>query len=382
MGLVDKFKKILFDEEEIEVPVGNDELPERPSKKIKNSKVEKKGFIDYHHDDSFEEDTIKEVVVPKDEPAKNNFNFPVDIDFETELRSRSRYRDEPTGEIKLVRKDSEELAREEKRQDFFEESPIDRDLYEMPKPREKVLTAVSQKTAKVPEQPKDYHKLIEDKPSKDEHKPFKATPIISPVYGILDKNYTAEDLVNKKPIKREVPVPNEKTRTFGPVSFNDQPLPMKKTKEVVVVSRTVEDVKHEEKTEPVEEKEPLKEDLHELNSTINELITDTVQARDVEDVEPVINERVKKYAEPISSDEPEIDDGIEEEYVAHNDIEDAFDSTSEFDEDMNVKKNSTVKNDENTDVEDLSNTIETDLFNLIDSMYRSNEDDDKEEESA
>ena len=34
--------------------------------------------------------------------------------------------------------------------------------------------------------------------AKSEEKKFKPTPIISPVYGILDKNYHKEDIVNKK----------------------------------------------------------------------------------------------------------------------------------------------------------------------------------------
>ena len=40
---------------------------------------------------------------------------------------------------------------------------------------------------------------------KEEKKVFKPTPIISPVYGILDKNYHKEDIVNRS----ELPISNE-----------------------------------------------------------------------------------------------------------------------------------------------------------------------------
>ena len=45
-----------------------------------------------------------------------------------------------------------------------------------------------------PEYRKDYKKPEETK----EVKKFKPSPIISPVYGILDKNYKKEDVVDKK----------------------------------------------------------------------------------------------------------------------------------------------------------------------------------------
>ena len=35
-----------------------------------------------------------------------------------------------------------------------------------------------------------------------EKKNFKPTPIISPVYGILDKNYTKDDIVSRDDVKR------------------------------------------------------------------------------------------------------------------------------------------------------------------------------------
>lgn len=39
----------------------------------------------------------------------------------------------------------------------------------------------------------------------EEKKIFKPTPIISPIYGVLDKNYHKEDIVSKNDVKRETP---------------------------------------------------------------------------------------------------------------------------------------------------------------------------------
>lgn len=44
----------------------------------------------------------------------------------------------------------------------------------------------------------DYSKFLKEEPRKKEpSKPFKPTPIISPVYGILDQNYTKDDVIVK-----------------------------------------------------------------------------------------------------------------------------------------------------------------------------------------
>ena len=52
-----------------------------------------------------------------------------------------------------------------------------------------------------------------------EKKIFKPTPIISPVYGVLDKNYHKEDIVtrtdNLKPDKNEVSIDSIRNKAYG-----------------------------------------------------------------------------------------------------------------------------------------------------------------------
>lgn len=348
MGLMDKVKKILFDEDEVEIPVNSDELPERAPKMGKEHEATtQRGFIDYHRDEDIEEDTIKEIKVPKDNyddegetEESNTFNFPVDIDFEEELPSRSR------DNIDFAETTQEIPTYESRRDYYFEETPKRRDVEE-----------------------KDYRKIINSTPEPKEKKPFKVTPIISPVYGILDKNYKPEEVVNKSEVinRKET----NKPRLFGPVSYNDQPLPEP----------------HKYEREEVKEENSLKEELVELNTTISELINDTINPGDVLpatkkiEVEEVVEEEI--YEEEVYEEEyDEIEtSGIENEYIGNNSIEDAFESTSEFDsiteadnesvEDItpSVDINELISDEE----ENLEDTIETDLFNLIDSMYKSDD---------
>ena len=49
-------------------------------------------------------------------------------------------------------------------------------------------------------EPEIYGSKLEEK--KEEKKSFKPTPIISPVYGILDKNYHKEDIVSRTEYKK------------------------------------------------------------------------------------------------------------------------------------------------------------------------------------
>ena len=54
---------------------------------------------------------------------------------------------------------------------------------------------------------------------KEEKKMFKPTPIISPVYGILDKNYHKEDIVNRAEVKdtpsKENPIDVVRDKAYG-----------------------------------------------------------------------------------------------------------------------------------------------------------------------
>lgn len=77
---------------------------------------------------------------------------------------------------------------------------------------------------------KDYRKMLsaDEEPSK-EKKPFTNTPVISPVWGILDKNYKPEEIVDRTETLTKLNT-GAVPRSYGPVSYNDQPLVQKKKK--------------------------------------------------------------------------------------------------------------------------------------------------------
>ncbi|MBO5475315.1 MAG: hypothetical protein J5982_02275 [Bacilli bacterium] len=380
-----KIKGILFDEDEIEVQVDSDELPGMPPKEVKHlDRKVSSGIIEHHRVEEEEEDTIKEIKIPSYDEQEDirlvkdtskvalldddemDRDFPVEHKEKEESPTRTLY-------------DFDVNKRYGSRSNGYEENNYYKSVEEVRK-EYNIGTPVKKHTEEI----KDYRKMLNND-AESTKKPFTVTPVISPVYGILDKNYKAEDIEEKRELISKTNS-GVKPRMFGPVSYNDEPLPMTKKSE-----------------------SPLKKDLVELNTTINELINDSVTS---EDVQKAVSEKVDYYKEeeieediPLSGDVPDDDEiiktdnyddydatSIENEYIGNNNIEDAFDSTDEYKrinevDDLKEPLDNTEpsidieqlidKKDDDDDDQDLNNTIETDLFNLIDSMYKS---DDKEEE--
>ena len=166
MGVFDKIKNIFFEEEYVEVEEEVKKPKSEPKKdkvtvakkidlpEIKKEKIkeEVKETIDEKHDY-----VESEIVEPKQE---NKFKFPM----------------------------------------TFEEEDFKTDEPEMEKPKH-----IPKEEPKKEEPPKYIYEnervpLYEGGEDKKEKPAFKPTPIISPIYGILDKNYKKEEIVTKKPI--------------------------------------------------------------------------------------------------------------------------------------------------------------------------------------
>lgn len=385
MGFMSKIKGILFDEDEIEVQVDSDELPGMPPKEVKHlDRKVSSGIIEHHRAENEEEDTIKEIKIPSyDEQediklVKDTSKIglldddEMDRDFPIEHQEKEEV---PTRTFD----DFDVNTRYGARSNDYDTDNFYKSVDEVRK-EYNIGTPVKKHTEEV----KDYRKMLNKEPESTK-KPFTVTPVISPVYGVLDKNYKAEDVEEKRELISKTNS-GVKPRMFGPVSYNDEPLPTAKKIE-----------------------SPLKKDLVELNTTINELINDSVTS---EDVQKVVSEKSNYHKEevieediPLSVEVPDDDEiiqtdnyddyentSIENEYLGNNNIEDAFDSTDEYkkidevddsrdsleDTEPSIDVEQLIdKKDDDDDDQDLNNTIETDLFNLIDSMYKS---DDKEEE--
>ncbi len=281
MKLMKRIKDILFDEEEVEIPV--------IEKEKKNTNV-----IEEEQDDS-----IKEIKMPEDdfsdkESLKSGLTFPFPIEF-----------------------DEEELERTKPIENFKKEEPkrIERDYSynrysvkrEEPKRNEREI--------------KDYSSYLRNK---EEKKQFKPTPIISPVYGVLDQNYKKEDLVVKGEIKRDATPKGKldldeiRKKAYGEEIVIDD------TKELEVI-----DLDEDIKINP--------------NKTIGEL--------------------------------------IEEESILYNDLENTNEEviieTEEIEEMPKVELNDLINEKDSVEKKLASDLLEddddeTDLFSLIDSMYEEN----------
>ena len=279
MGLLDKVKGILFDEEEIELP----EIKPEQKKEIKKERI-------------VEEDSIKEIKMPKDDfsdreyKSETTFTFP--IDFEDE---------EPTP------------VREKPKSRVEEYRPINK-----------------------PEK-RDYSDFLS---KKDTKKQFKPTPIISPVYGVLDQNYKKEDVIVKKDVLRrpnELSLEEVRKRAFGSLEDELEQNLTSDTKEIKIK----EELKI--KTEKIIETKTVEEPVDKLK-TIGELIEEDNNRLDI----------------------PEIDSIIEEENEYTNDsVTDIEEPTKRIEDLLEDEEIILEKEENNDDIDDE----EADLFSLIDSMY-------------
>ena len=179
MGVFDKIKNIFFEEEYVEV----EEEVKKPKKESKKEKItvakkidlpeiKKEKVKEIPKEEDIEEELVEEVYDEKtsNEPKQENkFKFPMTFE-EEDFKTES-------------------MVEAEVAHPVYREEPV-RPLYnEEPKKEETKYTFENER---VP--------LYEGRDDKKDKPIFRPTPIISPIYGILDKNYKKEEIVAKKPI--------------------------------------------------------------------------------------------------------------------------------------------------------------------------------------
>ena len=165
MGLVKKLKDILFEEEDDVVePVKTYEEPKEEPKIIKIETPKSEVFAE-------EKEEIKEE--PKSFRKDNSFQFP-DFDEEEFASNMSRQR-QNSNVLEYERKKVVE-----KRTDYGRYEKIETHEY-------------------------------------TEKKKFKPSPIISPVYGILNQDYRAEDIVDKTDNASNISIDEVRKKAFEPI---------------------------------------------------------------------------------------------------------------------------------------------------------------------
>jgi len=295
MGLLNKLKNVLF-EEEIEIPETETKVKEET--KIKETPKKKEPVkMTFDSDD----DILSDRELFKAEPT---FNFPVfdENEFDSIKKEEKPVNHEKTMEIKTRVKTPSILDVERGRRNVREEKKKDYeyDYKEARKAREASLNT---------------------------HHKFTPSPVISPVYGVLDKNYKKEDIIVKAEEKKTIDVDSVRKKAFGTLEDD-----IEKT-----LNTSTREFYHREK-------EPEK--------TLDELLKESA-----EDVIPV--------SEPKAETIPD--------YPSFNIEEESIEPEKE--KEMEILDRPISKSVEEKLEDD---TLENDLFDLIDSMYETREDGEEE----
>ena len=300
MGLFEKIKNIFYDEEIVDVP----EEPKSVEKpKIEEVKVEKKV-----------EPIKRETPVINTTPTysereiftretTNTFKFPM-LDEEEVKPVRTRVNALESARMEK-KKEETEKARNDKYKDLFKEN-----------------TTTTSKPDRV----------------------FKPSPVISPVYGVLDKNYTREEIIERQ---------ENITRTTNPKDMNYDAVRRKAYGTLEdelenTLSKLSEPEIHEKVEKPVtkEEEKSIEDLLNEIEGNRNMSIGD-------------IEEKIKDKMEE-----------EEEESISDDEFLKEFMSRTSKKEEETIKEEKATTKEEDVDAD---KTLEHDLFNLIDSMYEDKE---------
>ena len=452
MGLFDKLKNILFEDEE------GEELPDYSKQEVKEQPVVRreksstpeivestpeesepvvtenrfknvKRDIELSYDD---EDIFKEIARDQKRDVREEVKAPIvpEIHVEPKEEKRSVFQNFDADEFEKL---NSRIANNEARSRSQEN--LRRDEHQTavngmnPARRANNNFSATTPNREIDRDPNRYK--IEEPHGK---KPFRPSPVISPVYGILDKNYSKDDIVDKKDgIKRE---------RIKPIITHTQDIPSKTTEEVedtinidsvrnkaygyIEEERIHEQIKVDERKKEIDsivddmrKNDLTMEDIPKMNKTVEDL--EEINA--ILEETPVVNEVKEEVIEDVSKDEEivipsfdmntlnnnvdntnniedEIDIEINDipEVKEHHDEEDMFDKSHILDE---MEKTSTLQilddiekelnsikpinryDEDEEDNEELdekarldrSDTLENDLFNLIDSMYENGEED-------
>ena len=300
MGLFGKIKNIFYDEEIVDVPEEQKSV-EKP--KIEEVKVEKKV-----------EPIKRETPVINTTPTysereiftretTNTFKFPM-LDEEEVKPVRTRVNALESARMEK-KKEETEKARTDKYKDLFKEN-----------------TTTTSKPDRV----------------------FKPSPVISPVYGVLDKNYTREEIIERQ---------ENITRTTNPKDMNYDAVRRKAYGTLEdelenTLSKLSEPEIHEKVEKPVtkEEEKSIEDLLNEIEGNRNMSIGD-------------IEEKIKDKMEE-----------EEEESISDDEFLKEFMSRTSKKEEETIKEEKATTKEEDVDAD---KTLEHDLFNLIDSMYEDKE---------
>jgi hypothetical protein len=300
----------------------------------------------------FYEDVEEEVEETRVEEPKKKFN---------PFKKESKVEEEPVVEVEEKQVDVKQEANNDlsERELFKAERtfnfPMDMgdDIFDNEEVEEKEETPVRREPVREQTYTRSiYHNISREEPKKEEpKKKFRPSPVISPVYGILDKNYTVEDVVDA-----------DKTKEFS--------LDKKIVDYDSVRNRAYKDIDEEfERTMNndifynLDEEETNNED--ELR---NEEPSVIITYDDIDEDQPVEEAKEVEFKEvEVKAEIPEEETPV----IVPKGSDDEEDDDIAPDVKIEPKKKTTKK------VKETKKEDKEDLFNLIDNMYT--EDEEEEE---
>lgn len=272
-------------------------------------------------------------------------------------------------------KEKKSLSFDFKDEDFIENSRVTRNGIQRIKQEEKEERIVQENIKEPVIKPYSNKKEI-DKPKK-----FKPTPVISPVYGVLDKNYNANEVVSKEEdsmtiqrASKKVDFESVRKKAYGSVKdeFRDP---------ICENCEYLKEIRVSKKIERLSEEDLL------YNMTVDDDYEDDVKIIDKSDSkDDVIDTEVIKKDEDIIDNDNSVNDNID---VTISEAEENYDDygvnyevPSRIKEKNDVKiVNHALNEVEASEVEFKENDknkkdleLTDDLFNLIDSMYKERDD--------
>lgn len=309
MGLFGKIKNIFYDEEIVEVPVEETKKEERPR--------------------------IEEIHLPKKEIAK-----PVDSE-EKNVSSpiyseREIFKTENTFKFPVIDESDEEPIKTRVRPNVLD---LERTTKKEIKPEINTQRNTSiEKTQNA---------------KTNNERTFRPSPIISPVYGVLDKNYKKEEIMEKQHTIRhteaDMNYDSVRRKAYGTLEDELENTLSKISSRTNEVMQTIEEVENL--------------DTEANSKSIEDLLSEIEGNHDYDNIS--IGEIEEKIKDKMEEDETRKDTFV-------NTKNDSFEKNEiKFSEPKSEFKNSKTKETEEDD--GFDKTLEHDLFNLIDSMYEERE---------
>ena len=292
---------------------------------------------------------VEEPIVRKEEPKREIQKQERKVEIAPARRETALLLEEEIEEVVLPKKEEKNL--------YFS----DEDFEDLKKP--KVLEEKREKKVDL----KEFYQGRKQEIKKEDKKIFKPSPIISPVYGILDKNYKKDDITTKDIVvshkSDKVTVDDIRNKAYGVL---EDDLESNLVGDTITVSNNEDpSINIFEELETRENKnKDLEIEKDDLSSELQK------QKQQIEEINEIIKNTVSPDKEKVTS--RKIDNILEE----LDEIEEMIPNKEEKNvdkEEKNVDKEEIVNKEE---IKENNNDEmeESDLFNLIDSMYEKRDD--------